>query len=235
MGVVVAWLAHNQQDSVRFWNPQQCNMNKKDKNKKLINVKQDIIHKADNLAEIFTDFSDGIRVMFLIQRHKEGGEINNTKLQKIITTNKEEWYDALVKLLVEQSKSEAPVRIYASCNERDFKKAVRVFKTEQLDHDYVGENLFQRFYLDIRNNFISCLTRPQQKKTSYFLFDVDNDGNRDVVGELLASLGDFQDNIVLQYPTKNGWHIITKPFNYNLITLPSSVELKTDGLMLLAW
>ena len=75
--------------------------------------------------------------------------------------------------------------------------------------------------------------QPNSKSTSYFLFDVDNEEGRDVMGESLSALPN--DVIIQTYPTKNGWHIITTPFNYTTCNLPKGCELKKDALILLSW
>lgn len=189
------------------------------------------IKKAKEIFENFKDFSSGYRVLFLLQRHKEGGETNNSKLHKIVTRNPEEYFEAIKKLVGEKMNSELPLRVYASVNERDFEKAIRQFKYEQLDADYYDPVQRDNFYLDIKNRFIGCLMQPPQRKTSYFLFDVDSVEGRDVYGELLHVVPD--EMITHRYKTKNGWHMITKPFNYTTLKLPEGVEMKKDALLLL--
>lgn len=196
------------------------------------------IKNAKNIFENFKAFSDGVRCLFLIQRHKEGGETNNSKLTKIITRNSKEYYEAILKLVGMKMDSEATLRIYACVNKRDFNKAIHKFKVEQLDADLYHQEQKENFYLDARNRFIGCLMQPTQKAESFFLFDVDNEEGRDVMGEFLQCLdnekeGISNDLIVHRYSTKNGWHFITKPFNHTKIQLPKNVELKKDALLLL--
>lgn len=187
--------------------------------------------KAKNIFEEFKAYSSGCRVLFLLQRHKEGGETNNSKLMKILTRTPEEYLEAIKKLVGEKMDSELPLRIYASVNERDFNKAIRQFKYEQLDADYYDQNQKENFYLDIKNRFLGCLMQPAQRATSFFLFDIDNEEGRDVMGEALKVIPD--EMIVSQFKTKNGWHFVTKPFNYTTLTLPKGVEMKKDALLLL--
>lgn len=205
-----------------------------DKVKSPISFEEEKIKRAKNIFDEFKNFSTGYRTLFLIQRHKEGGETNNSKLKKYITRNSEEYLKALTKLVDEQMSTDATLRIYASVNERDFNKAIRQFKYEQLYADYYDQIQKENFYLDIKNRFIGCLMQPAQRATSLFLFDVDNVEGRDVCGETLHALGTEVDIIKL-YPTKNGWHIITKPFNHTKIKLPDSCEMKKDALLLLSY
>lgn len=75
--------------------------------------------------------------------------------------------------------------------------------------------------------------QPAQRDSSYFLFDCDDEEGRDVHGEALCEIPN--EHIVKSYKTKNGWHIVTTAFNHTTVKLPKGVELKKDGLLLLAW
>jgi hypothetical protein len=72
--------------------------------------------------------------------------------------------------------------------------------------------------------------RPTSRAESFFVFDIDAPMTLD------EALGVFErsgcsDVIVKQYPTKNGWHIVTKPFNYTTLDMP--ISMSKDGLILL--
>lgn len=203
------------------------------KEKSPIAIEEAIIKRAKNIFDEFKNFTNGYHVLLLLQRHKEGGETNNTKIQKIVSRNPKEYLQGLEKLVEAMTSSDKPLRVYASLNERDIEKAIRQFKYEQLESDYYDQEQKENFYLDSRNRFVGALMQPQQRKTNMFLFDVDNEEGRDVMGETLRILP--PDVIIQQYPTKNGWHIITSPFNYTTITLPKGCEFKKDGLILLAY
>jgi hypothetical protein len=204
-----------------------------DKVKSPISFEEEKLKRAQHIFDEFKNFSTGYRVMFLIQRHKEGGEVNNTKLRKIITRNSDEWFEALKSLFDEQMSSELPMRIYSAVNERNFNKAIRQFKFEQLEADYYDQVQKENFYLDLKNRFVGCLMQPPQRATSLFLFDIDNIEGRDIDGEALQAIPN--ELIVKHYPTKNGWHLITKPFDYTKIKLPENCEMKKDALLLLSW
>lgn len=204
-----------------------------DKVKSPISFAEEKEKRAKDIFDEFRSFSTGYRVLFLIQRHKEGGEVNNTKLRKIITRSPEEYFEAIKTLLDELMTSELPMRIYASVNERNFNKAIRQFKYEQLDADYYDQIQKENFYLDVKNRFIGCLMQPPQRATSLFLFDVDNEDGRDVMGEALCAIPN--EHIVKTYSTKNGWHVICNPFDYTKIVLPKGCEFKKDALLLLAY
>lgn len=199
----------------------------REKNKQ--QYKQDVLDEVERLKTNFNYFSDGVRVLFLIHRNKEGGDTNNTKVEKVITSNLPEFWDAVAQLIDKKNNSGLPYRVYSSVNHRNLEKAIRQFKFEQLEADYYDPYDRARFYLDVRNRFIGCLMQPPQKASSYFLFDVDSEDN----GATLKALSGA--HIVLSYRTKHGWHIVTEPFNHTKITLPPETELKIDGLLLLSF
>jgi len=209
-------------------------MNKLNKNKSPIAIEEEIKKKTQCIFDEFIDFTDGYRVLFLIYRNKDGGPTNNGKVRKIITRNKEEFFKGLESLIRDQYESPLPLRIYSSVNERNFEKAIRQFKYEQLDSDYYDTVQKENFYLDIKNRFLGCLMQPAQRKTSLFMFDIDQVPEEpDVTAKTLRLLP--SDVIIKQYRTKAGWHIITSAFNYTEITLPKNVEFKKDGLLLLSY
>lgn len=209
-------------------------MNKLDKSKSPIAIEEEIENESKRIYNEFIHYTDGFRVLFLIHRNKEGGKTNNTKVMKIITRNQTEYMDALRALVREMYMSDIPYRIYASVNKRDINKAIRQFKYEQLDSDYFDQVQKENFYLDIKNRWIGCMMQPAQRATSLFVFDVDDPERKDICGATLTAIGTSTD-ILKVYPTKNGWHIITKPFNYTEIVLPEGCSIQKDGLILLAF
>ena len=216
-------------------------MNKKDKTKVESNVKADVLMRANHIYDDFKFFANGVRVLFLIHRNKEGGETNNTKVRKVITRNKEEFRLELIKLVDEKERAAMlreplPYRIYSCVNARDIEKAIRQFKFEQLEADYYDDELRHGFYYDSKNRFVGALMTPssRMKDQSYFVIDVDNEEGRDVMGEALGGIAQAGAKIIMQYATKNGWHIVSEPFNPNLFNVPG-VEIKKDGLLLLSY
>lgn len=214
-------------------------MNKLDKTKKESNFKADTVLKANHIMDEFKNFSDGIRVMILMHRPKEGGKDGGYKatIKRTVTRDSNEFKIALLEFLdFKERNTDIPYRIYSAVNSRDIEKAIRQLKFEQLEADYYDTESRHGFYFDIKNRFIGALMTPssRMKDESYFIFDVDNEEGRDVNGECLAKLAELNVEIAMQYKTKNGWHIITKPFNPNLFNV-SGVEIKKDGLLLLAY
>lgn len=74
--------------------------------------------------------------------------------------------------------------------------------------------------------------RPGSRSSSYFVFDIDNPMTLDEALGILDRCPE-KPEIVKQYATKNGWHIITKPFNHT--KLEKELSFHKDGLLLLKY
>lgn len=204
--------------------------------KETINIDTFYADQAVQIAGRFPDFTEGCRVLFLLQRASDGGHTNNSKLRTYITKNNDEWIEALAKLLQEKEQYlEIPLRIYQTLNARDVEKGIRQYKMMQLEADYYDTESRQWFYIDARNRIVSALMRPNVAKTSLFLIDIDTKDVAVFEDVMLClkslSVNPFVDN----YETKNGFHIIVNPFNPALLVLPENCELKKDSMMLLAY
>lgn len=187
------------------------------------------------IKEIFKDYSDGIRIVYLVHRSKEGGSNNVQKrhFKKTITKNSEEFFNAVEEFKKTKDVSELPLRIYASLNSRDIKKAQRLFKQRILDIDYVSDEIRNKFYFDLKNQFISCLADIKSRNSKNFMFDLDEIDDRSF--HQIYNLLEKRTEIVLHYQTVHGWHIITKPFNYvKELENPNLINaLHRDSLMLI--
>ncbi len=73
---------------------------------------------------------------------------------------------------------------------------------------------------------------PNARDSRMFLLDVDDVEGRDIMGETLQEMGRLDVEEIYRKKTKNGWHIVTKPFNSAPWSL-REVEIKRDGLLLL--
>lgn len=183
------------------------------------------------------NFMDGYRFILLIHRNKEGGKSNRPQKNgvKRITRNREEFIEAIKELQKLKAESKVPMRIYSSVNKRDIDKTIREFKRRQLDADYYDDNGKYGFYLDIKNQWISSLMKPNSRAETKFLIDIDDiiktEKNWDI-SIIEKHLKEIKVKILLTYPTKNGFHIITEPFNPNLFN-DKFGEIKKDGLLLL--
>ncbi len=202
------------------------------RNKKEVNISQDILNEAEVIMGQFKFFVDGYRVLFLIHRSKEESvSANNDKVRKIISKNKDEFKTALISLLQDFYNTDNILRIYSCVNARDINKAIRQFKQEQLDADYYDIESKNSFYIDVKNRFIGALMKPASRTETQFILDCDSMKEQE---DALKKVAELEIEVIKMYPTKNGWHIITKPFNPNLF-LVENVGINKDGLILLKY
>lgn len=179
----------------------------------------------DNLDELPDRFKEGYRQVMLLHRNKDGAHGNaHRKCFKKTSQNKEDWLEIIKEFKELKDKQYPNHRIYSSVNARDPLKAVREFKRRQLDHDYEATAKMMEFYADIENRFFSCMMSPQCRAETLFLVDCDTPEEYVNATKLLDP-----EWIVFEYATKNGMHIITKPFNPQQI----NVEVKKDDLLLI--
>lgn len=193
----------------------------------------DIIKEANAIAERMYDYTTGTRCLILLQRNKDTpkGEAHpHHNAIKFISTSPDEYIEGLCKLLDKHYQLDN-TRIYASCNERNIDKAIRTFKTNQLDNDYADESTHRGFYCDIENRFFSALMKPQSKADNKMIIDVDDVSIMDTVDKLVAEL-DL--TVYTKYATKNGWHLVVAPFNPTLWELEGT-NIKKDSLILLKY
>ncbi len=85
------------------------------------------------------------------------------------------------------------------------------------------------FYLDIKNRWLSAIMQPQSRMTRYFLLDIDTKDKKEVE-EIENNLKAMKVNKFFRYETKNGYYIISEPFNPQILPF---IQIKKDGLLLL--
>lgn len=190
--------------------------------------------KYSMLTSIPNSFKEGCRLILLLERNKEGGRGSERNRSKRKISNTIEEYDAIVsEFIAEATLSDVPLRVYASVNTRDRDKGIREFKRQQLDADYYDNESKYSFYNDCRNRWIGSLMKHSSRGTAFFLIDCDTQEEKIDAERQLS-----ERNIVpvFSYPTKNGQHIITQPFNPNGFSIgDSGSKINVDGLLLLYW
>ena len=174
-------------------------------------------------------FKTGVRILMLMHRRKDGGpKRKDRKAQRLISRNPEE-FDEHWKYLQElKNSSTLPYRIYSSVNERDIIKAIRLYKTQQLELEWQDIKNQMNFYVQTENQFMSCLAKPPCAKTKKFLIDLDDTTLLNQTKEKLENIT----KIIDVRNTRNGYHMITEPYNPNLTP---ELEVKKDAMILLEW
>lgn len=180
------------------------------------------IEDLDSIPDLFTD---GVRGLMLLWRTKDGAQGNSQrKAIKRISHNTDDWKETVRELSYIQQDSHHGYRIYSSINKRDMQKAIHEFKRRQLEIDFGDVYAHELFYRDIKNRFFSCLMNPNARIQNNFLVDCDTKKEYEYAKLELRDSG----LIIWEYATKNGWHIITAPFNPNDYR---AMQIKKDELM----
>lgn len=176
-------------------------------------------------------FKEGVRVLMLINRGVQSSNKGSRRwVNKIITTNPYEFDLAAHSLLEMQYYLDNPdIRLYCSVNPRKMDGAINSFMHAQLD---VCPDNEYNFYRRINDSFCSCLMKPQNKAERNFLIDIDT---KDIEQITAWTIKNNHIPVLLYYPTPNGWHFITKPFDPALLIEVNNSEVKKDALMLLHW
>jgi len=190
-----------------------------------------MIDKGLILQRLPKSFKHGVRVLMLIDRSKQNSNKGSKRwINKIITTNPDEFDIATDKLVALQNHLDNPdIRLYSTVNARNMQKSIVTFKHKQLDLTEDNECIF---YKRINDSFCSCLMKPENKAERLFLIDVDTKDERVPLGWMTKNR---EINMFYTYPTPNGSHIITEPFNPSLCDGIPDFEVKKDALMLLNW
>lgn len=176
-------------------------------------------------------FRDGIRVLLLVHRKKDGSTWRDRHKELVITDCEEHFNKQLERLIEKAKASKDRLRVYSTVNRRNMQKAIREFKTRQLAIDYSDPLTMTMFYRTIHDKFISCLMQQNCRDETIFKFDVDIKDYRNKMN-LLGELEEHT-KILSINETKQGWHIFTEPFNPNLIDYKKYyTEFNKDSLVL---
>lgn len=190
-----------------------------------------IENETNKILEEFHGFTDGVRMLMLCIRNKDGGSNNERTNTRMVSRNEEQFEEILVKYLeVMKMSPETPYRIYSSANKRDAKKAMRIFKYKQLDAEYNSDVEIENFFFDIKNRWLGSLMSPKARMEKNFLFDID-EGDEKTVEDFKKEIASVTRTYKI-YQTKNGYHAVVPPFNPQLMP---GYDINKDGLLLLKY
>lgn len=206
--------------------------------KRIGHLEEDLEQQAKGIFTDFFAFTGGTRYLTLLHRSKEGGNQNSEYKRRggfYVTHDEREYYDALVRLLTLKAVSSKPYRLYASVNARNIVKAERAFKRDMLEVDFeAGENK-RSFYERLPSKWVSALMQPGSRAGNCFMIDVDGPAEEDITAPVLTWLAAHNVEVLKQYKTPGGWHILTPPFNPTEFGMQIGADMiKKDGLLLLA-
>lgn len=201
---------------------------------KLSNMIAAVETEAENIMEEFTGFTDGMRMLLMLQRTKDGG--HNKEEQRVfesyVTFDNEEFKRKLINLLF-LKRIYGNVRIYMSANARNIKKVIREMHVALVDSYYDDTEKRDSVSRKLIKSPRHFVMQPTCRETSHFLIDVDDIDGVDVMGDALKAINELGVVELLRYKTKNGWHIVVEPFNLTLWKGPG--EVKKDSLLLLSY
>src|SRR5574343_652042 len=181
------------------------------RNGKIEQFEEEIKREAREIVENLPEFlTRGYRTLFLLERHKDGG--NNKEERRTfnftVVTDEEELLKKLTEFLwLRLLHSDKELRIYLSVNERSASKATRNILNAILDGLYGDDNNRYLIQKKIVKGARSYLMNPNAKHSPFFLLDVDNEEGKDIMGDTLNEM--YRLNLVELYrkSTRNGWHV----------------------------
>lgn len=198
-------------------------------------------HVAGVLALTHELFTEGPRGIFLMNRTKDGGGSTEEKrLVRFDLYNDSDKFRILLTQYMTLKKIMYPTaRIYVSVNTRDIFKSVRTLENQLLDAHYYPDEQKLHTYNKLLKSSRTVLMQPNSRAQTMFLLDIDDVDNDDGTTidlqiSALRHLSQLNVKVIHSQRTKNGWHIVTEPFNPALWD-NSLGELKKDALLCIAW
>ena len=202
--------------------------------KKFTQTLTEIETKLDYFVGDFAEYLEGTRVFLLLQRGKEGGHQNSEhkrRALRLVTHTPDSAKRALRMMLTLQATTHPDHRVYMSVNPRSIKNAEHVFKRDMLEVDFESGENKQYFFERLEDRWISAMMKAKPPKwTMRFIIDVDQKDD----AEALSVCHERGIHIFTKYPTKQGWHLITEPFNIDWMP-ESAGSVHRDGLLLVSW
>ena len=203
---------------------------------KINSIIRDVELETDNICDNYKLFTDGFRMLILMERKKDGGH-NKEESRSIITRftfGPDSFKKNVKEILLLQKILYPTCRLYLSVNPRNMKKVIRSIETDLLYAHYSDDENRDNTHKKLIRSPRHWVMQQSNSDGSLFIIDVDDVEGRDIQGEALKKIEEIGVEIIHLYKTKNGWHIVTNPFNPNLWD-NSLGEIKKDALLLLKW
>jgi len=181
---------------------------------------------------------DEVLLMIAIARKKYNKKLKSEEVVFREVVDAENWkrkYRKLLTLVRHYPGRAKPedYSVYITYNPRSLIKALRLFKMRLVEWEFSAINSKNLTYClmhlkKLDREFISCLQKPEARSRKWhFLIDVDDASKLDLVREQIERLNL---EVCAESRTKNGVHILVKPFNLELWKPIEDVEVKRDGL-----
>lgn len=206
------------------------------RDKKLSSIGNEVKVEARSIVDSLGEFADGIRCFLLLHRSKDGGSKNSESRRTFdfdVSNDKVQCCHILERMLLLHYVNDEPTRIYISVNRRSYPTAIRNLLTTMIGSFYDSEEVKDNLYKNLFRNTRTYLMQKNARVDNFFLIDVDRkegEEDKDISAPALSWLGENNIHVHLVRQTKNGFHIITSPFNPN--SFPKDIgEVKTDALL----
>lgn len=134
------------------------------------------------------------------------------------------------------SRFDATYRLYLTANARDTQQALFALRRSMddwLEARLNGSTDVLRKFGRVDSEFKSTLQSDGCRDETKFVFDLD-DATAAEADTLQAELAGHT-AVHLRRETPNGFHLVTDPFDYNRLATDVEFELKTDGLVFVAY
>lgn len=195
-----------------------------------------------DLIQKFSDYckfdEDRVYVLLAIARSKENEEhgSNTEPTMREIVDNREDLERKMEQLNHAVKRFDSEFRLYLSSNGRDSMKAFFQLRSEMdnwVEMRLNGNEGVKKKFKGVDSEFKSVLQKNQCKAETNFIFDLD-EVSKDGMSNLKSDLEEFTE-IRMVKETPNGFHIVTRPFNYNELDSDINYELKKDGMIFVSY
>ena len=192
------------------------------------------IHGEDEFGNHYINaasmFRDGMRVLQLVARNKDGAEGKRT-IHRVSRDG-----EHFAKLYAELRQILRPgERIYVTAAPRDVRRAAMGFAGLQAKAQFEWEDPM-RFYTHMGRYWVSCLMKSPSTKV--WMMDIDTDEDRKEIEAFLYRSSrqhrDWWNGLkIAEIPSKSGSHLLMRPFNRNLVSRYIRGLIHQDPLVLL--
>lgn len=187
---------------------------------------------------------DRVYVLMAIARKKENPSVTSSSepvFREVIKDEddirrKVEKLESTIKNYRDDSGQQLNFRLYVNANARNTVKAYFNFRERMngwvKDRMY-GQESTARKFKQVDSHWKSELQKPESRDETRFVFDLDDVTEAEET-RFVEQVRDFVDD-VREVETPNGYHVVTRPFNYNDLETEVEYELKTDGMIFLRY
>lgn len=170
------------------------------------------------------DFKAGVRILMLKARRKDGALGKERTIMR--QSNSAESFDehlAELRLLMRPHE-----RIYASASRRNLMKAGRTFAERLIASTFDPPEVRESFHRRTMFHWYSCLMQPEsaERSTKWWMFDCDSRADYDAALTFADGMERYE------YGTKNGWHVLVRPYNRQMTPDGLGKVLYANPLML---